>query len=55
MQTPKPTAEQVQAALEATETVAQAARLLGISERTLYRRMDDFGIKVRRVVLRDAA
>ena len=51
----QPTAEQVMAALAETETVAEAAHLLGVSERTLYRRMDHFGIKVRRVPTREAA
>ena len=56
MQTTKtPTAQQVLDALARTETVAEAARDLGISERTLYRRMDAFGIKVRRVPTQEAA
>jgi len=42
-------------ALARTETVDEAARLLGISVRTFYRRMDAFGIKVRRIPVRDAA
>jgi transcriptional regulator of acetoin/glycerol metabolism len=49
-----PTEAQVLDALGRTETVAQAAQLLGISERTLYRRMDAFGIK-RRVTFDRAA
>jgi transcriptional regulator of acetoin/glycerol metabolism len=52
--TKTPTEAQVLDALGRTETVAQAARLLGISERTLYRRMDAFGIK-RRVTFDRAA
>ena len=51
----QPTAQQVMDALARTETVAEAAKDLGISERTLYRRMDHFGIKVRRVPTQEAA
>lgn len=46
----KPSADEVLRALESTVTVADAARLLGISERTLYRRMGDYQIRLRRVV-----
>lgn len=53
--TKQPTAQQVMDALAQTETVADAARLLQVSERTLYRRMEHFGIKVRRVPVQDAA
>jgi transcriptional regulator of acetoin/glycerol metabolism len=53
--TKAPTAEQVMDALARGGTVAKAAALLGLSERTLYRRMDGFGIKVRRVPIQEAA
>lgn len=49
------TAEQVIAALNATKTVAEAAKRLGVSERTLYRRMGDFRIRVERRVVEEAA
>lgn len=49
------TAEQVIAALDRHGTVAAAARELGISERTLYRRMRDLGVRVRRVPVQEAA
>lgn len=48
-------AQQVLDALAATRTVKEAAAQLGISERTLYRRMDDFGIRVKRHAVLDAA
>jgi len=49
------TADQILAALEAKGTVAKAAAALGVSERTLYRRMDSFGIRQRRVAVREEA
>lgn len=57
MQNPKPlTQEQVIDAMARTATVREAAEELGISERTLYRRMEDFGIRVKRqIVLNKAA
>ena len=55
MNTKVPNAEQVMDALARGGTVAKAAALLGLSERTLYRRMEGFGIKVRRVPVQDAA
>lgn len=51
----KPTAKQILAALEQAGTVAAAAQLLGLSERTLYRRMGVFGIRVRRVPVQEPA
>lgn len=51
----QPTAEQVMDALAATQTVAEAAKRLGMSERTLYRRMEHFGITVKRVPVKGAA
>lgn len=50
-----PTREQVLVALENTSSVAAAAQLLGISERTMYRRMREYGIRTRRVVHQEAA
>jgi transcriptional regulator of acetoin/glycerol metabolism len=55
MPTKQPTAEQVMKALTSQGTVAEAAKALGMSERTLYRRMKHFGINVRRVPVKDAA
>jgi transcriptional regulator with PAS, ATPase and Fis domain len=49
------TAEQILAAIEREGTVAKAADALKVSERTLYRRMDAFGIRVQRVAVKEAA
>ena len=49
------TAEQVLAVLAEQGTVAEAAKSLGLSERTLYRRMRVLGIKVRRIPVQEAA
>lgn len=46
------TADEIIAALE-NRTVAEAAKALGVSERTLYRRMRD--LKIRRVPVQEAA
>lgn len=51
----KPSADEVLRALESTTTVAEAASRLGISERTLYRRMGEYQIRLRRVVQVKAA
>ena len=55
--TPKVFADEVRQRvyMAATRTVKEAAAQLGISERTLYRRMDDFGIRVKRHAVLDAA
>lgn len=55
MQKAELTADQILAALRANGTVLEAAKALGVSERTLYRRMDDFGIRQRRIPVQEAA
>ncbi len=44
------TERQVRDALKATDSVAAAALMLGVSRMTVYRLMKRYGIEVRRIV-----